>query len=143
MTGNDTATQWDRARPKKRRRGWKGWVIEVEDEFGNKYLKSPSPEPDRPTDAPPRKRGRPRTRPRPEDPQQQTQSGDTGTDAAASEATNGDGAQGSATAEEGDRANEDEATRAKSEPSEHQWEGPGQEPMVVDDYGESAVVDLN
>lgn len=51
-------------KPKKARRGWKGWAIEIVDAEGNKYLRSPSPEPERPMDAPRRPRGRPRTRPR-------------------------------------------------------------------------------
>ncbi|WOO78829.1 uncharacterized protein LOC62_02G002369 [Vanrija pseudolonga] len=58
----------DDQQPKKKqkRRGWKGWAVEIIDEYGNKIVRSPSPEPERLPGAPPRPRGRPRTRPQPQ-----------------------------------------------------------------------------
>lgn len=106
-TSNGTASFPNEAGPstpagaapkKKHRRGWKGWKIEVEDEFGNKILKSPSPEPELPPGAPKRPRGRPRTRMKVEDvpavtPEQQQAAQTNGTtipDSAAA-ATSGEG----------------------------------------------------
>jgi hypothetical protein len=53
------------ASKKKTRRGWKGWAIEVVDEDGNTFIRSPSPEPEPDPNQPRRGRGRPRKNPAP------------------------------------------------------------------------------
>ncbi|CAK9786045.1 unnamed protein product [Cutaneotrichosporon oleaginosum] len=54
------------AAKKRTRRGWKGWAIEVVDEEGNTFIRSPSPEPAPDPNQPRRKRGRPRKNPLPD-----------------------------------------------------------------------------
>lgn len=55
------------AAKKKTRRGWKGWAIEIVDEEGNTFIRSPSPEPEPDPNQPRRRRGRPRKNPLPEE----------------------------------------------------------------------------